>query len=140
MGSSVTLIYSLVGRLKGSLFWDWASCRTFQRPIIIQLLTTVIPKLEQLAKEGESGRRKMQQYIRYTTIFICVVQAGANSRWMASHEGVIVVNCRIIGCFLVFGGFNHNHRDHVFDVVRRADNGKRHRQWDFVDYFCWHCC
>ncbi len=57
--------------------------------IIIQLLTTVIPKLEQLAKEGEAGRRKMQQYIRYTTIFICVVQAGAISRWMATHEGVI---------------------------------------------------
>ena len=36
--------------------------------IIIQLFTVVSPRLEQLKKEGESGRRKINQYIRYLTL------------------------------------------------------------------------
>lgn len=43
--------------------------------IIFQLLTKVIPSLEELSKEGEAGRRKIRQYSRYTTVVICVVQA-----------------------------------------------------------------
>ncbi|MHC4663931.1 MAG: preprotein translocase subunit SecY [Planctomycetota bacterium] len=42
--------------------------------IIFQLLTKVIPSLEALAKEGESGRRKIHQYERYATVLICVIQ------------------------------------------------------------------
>ncbi|MHB8746628.1 MAG: preprotein translocase subunit SecY, partial [Gammaproteobacteria bacterium] len=43
--------------------------------IIIQLLTTVIPTLEQLKKEGESGRRKITQYTRYGTVGLACFQA-----------------------------------------------------------------
>jgi preprotein translocase subunit SecY len=43
--------------------------------IIIQLLTIVIPKLEQLSKEGEEGRRKITQYMRYGTIVLALIQA-----------------------------------------------------------------
>ncbi len=43
--------------------------------IIMQLLTTVIPSLEQLKKEGESGRRKITQYTRYATVFLAMFQA-----------------------------------------------------------------
>ncbi len=43
--------------------------------IIIQLLTTVVPTLEQLKKEGESGRRKITQYTRYGTVFLATFQA-----------------------------------------------------------------
>ena len=57
--------------------------------IVIQLMTTVVPHLERLSKEGEAGRRKIQQYTRYGTIFICVVQSFFISRWMSGHEGVI---------------------------------------------------
>jgi len=42
--------------------------------IMMQLMTTVIPTLEKLAKEGEAGRRKINQYTRYGTIIICLVQ------------------------------------------------------------------
>lgn len=42
--------------------------------IIIQLLTVVIPKLEQLSKEGEEGRKKITQYTRYFTAVIAFVQ------------------------------------------------------------------
>ena len=57
--------------------------------IVIQLLTTIVPHLEQLSKEGEAGRKKIQQYTRYGTIVICAFQAGFISRWIASHEGVV---------------------------------------------------
>ena len=43
--------------------------------IIIQLLSSVHPKLEQLKKEGESGRRKMTEYTRYLTLFLATFQA-----------------------------------------------------------------
>ena len=42
--------------------------------IIIQLLTVVIPQLEALKKEGESGTRKITQYTRYGTVFLSVIQ------------------------------------------------------------------
>lgn len=43
--------------------------------IILNLLTFVIPKLENLAKEGEEGRRKLAQYTRYVTIILAIIQA-----------------------------------------------------------------
>jgi preprotein translocase subunit SecY len=42
--------------------------------IIIQLMTAVSPKLEQLKKEGESGRKKINQYTRYLTVALAAVQ------------------------------------------------------------------
>ncbi len=45
--------------------------------IILQLLTVVWPYLERLSKEGELGRRKINQYTRYGTIFICIIQSWA---------------------------------------------------------------
>ncbi len=43
--------------------------------IIMQLLTVVSPQLEQLKKEGESGRRKITQYTRYGTVVLATIQA-----------------------------------------------------------------
>jgi preprotein translocase subunit SecY len=43
--------------------------------IIMQLLTAVIPSLEKLAKEGEAGRRKINQYTRLGTVPVCMFQA-----------------------------------------------------------------
>src|SRR5689334_14540492 len=45
--------------------------------IIIQLMTAVSPQLEQLKKEGESGRKIMNQYTRYGTVALAAVQAYA---------------------------------------------------------------
>ncbi|MFW2364802.1 MAG: preprotein translocase subunit SecY [Desulforhopalus sp.] len=42
--------------------------------IIIQLLTVVIPQLEALKKEGQSGNRKITQYTRYGTVFLSIIQ------------------------------------------------------------------
>jgi preprotein translocase subunit SecY len=43
--------------------------------IIIQLMTTVSPTLEQLKKEGEQGRKMINQYTRYLTVFLAALQA-----------------------------------------------------------------
>ena len=43
--------------------------------IIFQLLTTVVPALEKLKREGETGRRKIQEYTRYATVGLCLIQA-----------------------------------------------------------------
>ena len=43
--------------------------------IIFQLLATVWPPLEKLQKEGESGRKKINEYTRYATIAICILQS-----------------------------------------------------------------
>jgi preprotein translocase subunit SecY len=47
--------------------------------IIVQLLTMVIPQLEQLAKEGGEGRKLLAQYTRYGTIVLAVIQGAALS-------------------------------------------------------------
>ena len=45
--------------------------------IILQLLTSVVPSLEQLKKEGEAGRRKITQYTRYGTVALALFQAAS---------------------------------------------------------------
>jgi len=50
--------------------WPYISAQ-----IVIQLLSSVIPSLEKLKKEGESGRQQLAQITRYLTIVLCVVQS-----------------------------------------------------------------
>lgn len=45
--------------------------------IIMQLLTVVIPRLEQLTKEGEAGQKKINQYTRYLTVGLALIQSSA---------------------------------------------------------------
>ncbi|MEI6633566.1 MAG: preprotein translocase subunit SecY [Chlamydiota bacterium] len=54
--------------------------------IILQLLTAVIPSLERMAKEGESGRRKINQYTRYGTVLLCFFQAAMISRYLETMK------------------------------------------------------
>jgi len=52
--------------------------------IVMQLLTVVVPKLDQLNKEGEQGRKKINQYTRYGTILIAAVQAWFAATYVES--------------------------------------------------------
>lgn len=54
--------------------------------IIMQLLTSVMPKLEQLKKEGEAGRRKISQYTRYFTVVLATIQAGGVAYALQSQQ------------------------------------------------------
>ena len=58
--------------------------------IIMQLMTSVIPTLEQLKKEGESGRRKITQYTRYGTVVLATFQALGIALAL-ENQGVVVV-------------------------------------------------
>ena len=62
--------------------------------IIMQLLTVVIPALEKLAKEGQAGYKKINQYTRYGTIVLSVIQSFFISLWLenpAHFSGLEIV-------------------------------------------------
>src|SRR5436190_3421435 len=59
--------------------------------IILQLLTVVIPKLEQLQKEGEAGMAKINQYTRYLTVALAAAQATGYA-FMFKRENVLSAN------------------------------------------------
>jgi preprotein translocase subunit SecY len=67
--------------------------------IIFQLLVSVIPALERLQKEGESGRRKINQYTRMATVALCLFQAFIMTRGLYQMEfmGQPVVPAEIQG-------------------------------------------
>jgi preprotein translocase subunit SecY len=59
--------------------------------IIMQLLGVVIPRLEQLQKEGESGRKKIQQYTRYVTVFLALLQSASIVQ-LAHNRGILPID------------------------------------------------
>ena len=54
--------------------------------IIFQLLATVWPPLEKLQKEGESGRKKINEYTRYATVLLCVFQSWFYMRILVGND------------------------------------------------------
>jgi preprotein translocase subunit SecY len=60
--------------------------------IIMQLMSAVTPSLEQLKKEGESGRRKISQYTRYLTVVLALLQATGMAVGMANQGMAYSVN------------------------------------------------
>ena len=96
--------------------------------IILQLLTVVIPKLEELKKEGEEGRRVITRWTRYGTVVLAFIQGmlmataleggalGANTvldpGWGFRFSTIITLTAGTV----------------VHHVARRADQRARHRQ------------
>lgn len=92
-GINIELVKALVSQVGLLSFYDLFSGGNFSNmtifalsitpyitaSIIIQLLTIAIPSLEELAKEGEEGRKKISQYTRYATIVLALIQAIAIS-------------------------------------------------------------
>jgi preprotein translocase subunit SecY len=66
--------------------------------IILQLLTVVVPTLERLSKEGQQGQKKINQYTRYGTIVLSLVQSFFIARWLEGNNrsyaqfGEVVLN------------------------------------------------
>jgi preprotein translocase subunit SecY len=58
--------------------------------IIMQVMATVSPKLEALKKEGEAGRKIINQYTRYLTVGLAIVQSYAIARGLESQAGLII--------------------------------------------------
>ena len=69
--------------------------------IIVQLLTSMVPALEQLKKEGEQGRKKINQYTRYGTVFLATLQSYGLAVSLQSGElvtnpgGFFIVSCMV---------------------------------------------
>ena len=57
--------------------------------IVIQLLTSVVPHLEQLKKEGEQGRKQINQYTRYGTVLLATFQGYGIAVGLEGAEGVV---------------------------------------------------
>ncbi|NMO00146.1 preprotein translocase subunit SecY [Gordonia sp. TBRC 11910] len=78
-GSSAD-IYSLINMFSGGALLQLSVFAIGIMPyitasIIVQLLTVVIPRFEQLRKEGQSGQAKMTQYTRYLTVGLAILQS-----------------------------------------------------------------
>lgn len=70
--------------------------------IIFQLLTSAIPQLEALKKEGESGRKKISQYTKYATVLLAIIQGSGISSWLASQNlpgGSTLISTGTVGFF-----------------------------------------
>src|SRR3989337_635799 len=57
--------------------------------IIMQILTTVVPSLEALKKEGEAGRKKINQYTRYLTVVLAVFQSWGIAVGLQNSSGIV---------------------------------------------------
>jgi len=58
--------------------------------IIMQMSSMIVPSMQQLRKDGESGKRKITQYTRYGTVFLSLFQSIAAASWLQSQPGVVV--------------------------------------------------
>ena len=79
-GGDSAQIYSLINLFSGGALLQLSVFAVGVMPyitasIIVQLLTVVIPRFEQLRKEGQSGQAKMTQYTRYLSVALAVLQA-----------------------------------------------------------------
>lgn len=69
--------------------------------IIFQLLASVVPTLEALMKEGESGRKKINEYTRYATVALCFGQSLMWVRYMMGTMDVVPLEYQTTGNMLV---------------------------------------
>ncbi|MBF0198500.1 MAG: preprotein translocase subunit SecY [Planctomycetes bacterium] len=70
--------------------------------ILFQILTTIMPALKQMQKDGESGRRKINQYTRYVTLGLCIVQSSfICSGLQGLNNGMLVPNPGFMSFILV---------------------------------------
>ena len=58
--------------------------------IVVQVVSTASPRLEALQKEGEAGRRKINQYTRYLAVVFCAVQAYGIAIGLEGSQGVVL--------------------------------------------------
>ena len=57
--------------------------------IFIQLMTVLVPQFQKMQKEGESGRKKINQWTRYLTVAVTVVQASAYVKYLKEIGGIV---------------------------------------------------
>ncbi len=78
------------GNLSQSTIFGLGVMPYISASIIFQLLGTVIPTLEKMQKEGEQGRKKIQEWTRYATVPLCMIQAVFWISYMRSTNPPLV--------------------------------------------------
>lgn len=76
------------GNLSQSTIFGLGIMPYISASIIFQLLATVVPSLEKLQQEGDTGRRKIQEYTRYATVALCLIQGLIWMRYCAASNFV----------------------------------------------------
>ena len=100
--------------------------------IVIQLLTTVIPKLTEWRDQGAVGQKKITQTTRYLTIGLALLQStGLIYAFHGHDQALLGFNINLIPKFTfplgALHGADHDRRHGVRDVARRAHHPARHR-------------
>jgi preprotein translocase subunit SecY len=98
LGSSKTGILSLIDTFAGGAFSQASIFALGIMPyisasIFMQLMTVLVPRFQKMQKEGESGRKKINQWTRYLTVAVTAVQASAYVaylRQMTAQNGGII--------------------------------------------------
>jgi preprotein translocase subunit SecY len=62
--------------------------------IIVQLMSNLSPSMAQLKKEGDAGRKKINQYTRYGTVFLALIQGYGISASLWGSQGVVMIDNR----------------------------------------------
>ncbi len=73
------------GNLRQSTIFGLGIMPYISASIIFQLLVTVVPSLEKLQQEGDTGRRKIQEYTRYATVGLCFINGMVWMKYIASQ-------------------------------------------------------
>ncbi len=76
------------GNLQRSTIFGLGIMPYISASIIFQLLATFVPSLEKLAREGETGRKKINEYTRYATVGLCIIQGMIWLRYLADSQFV----------------------------------------------------
>ncbi len=97
-GGAGAQIYSLINLFSGGALLQLSVFAVGVMPyitasIIVQLLTVVIPRFEELRKEGQAGQAKMTQYTRYLSIALAILQA--TSIVALAANGGLLQNCSV---------------------------------------------
>ncbi|MBS3820611.1 MAG: preprotein translocase subunit SecY [Planctomycetes bacterium] len=92
------------GSLQQSTLFGLGIMPYISASIIFTLLVNVVPALERLQKEGPAGHKKIQEYTRYATVLLCVIQASFYMKWLmsASVGSDYLVYPEVQGSTLIF--------------------------------------
>jgi preprotein translocase subunit SecY len=103
--------------------------------IIMQLLTVAIPALERLQKEGETGRKKIQQYVRYVTVILALVQATAY--WFTTRLASSSILPPVLNAIMIILSFTAGTAFIMWigEQINESGIGNRH----FAHHFCRNC-
>jgi len=105
MGTLIQFVSTFTGgSLEQSTIFGLGIMPYISASIIFQLLATVLPALKQLQKEGPAGRQKIQEYTRYATVGLCLIQGAF---WLSFMRGnnLVVPEFRNSATFWMCGVF-----------------------------------